>query len=163
MPDLSTTSDPASNFASDNSYRRDGQDEPLPELPPFPSPHPIPISRVVSEFDLNQKHPYPLPTTPSFLLPHSNYPELSIDEEEEEEESSGHLTLAVEPVPPSLLSPSFTPPATPGSSTPALLKEPKSIPVDSSEGVNGGVGLRRPQLVENLPKVNCVVGATIPT
>lgn len=80
--------------------------------------------------------------------------------------------------PPSLLSPAFTPPATPGTQTPALgagpntsisaptsstsTSAPRGVPVDSSVE-SGGCGSKRPRLLETLPKVECVVRARIPT
>lgn len=78
--------------------------------------------------------------------------------------------------PPSLLSPAFTPPATPGTQTPAIIglggsvtanttantSGPKGIPVDSSVPT-GGAGSNRPKLLETLPLVECAVRARIPT
>ena len=69
-----------------------------------------------------------------------------------------------DPPPPSLLSPAFTPPATPGIQTPIGSEAPheriaKSVPVDTS---NVSYTLR-PLLLENLPVVKCVVRARIPT
>ena len=61
--------------------------------------------------------------------------------------------------PPSLLSPAFTPPATPGTGTPALERPPKSIPVDTSLQDPS----TQPRLVEKLPNVTCEVRARIPT
>lgn len=58
--------------------------------------------------------------------------------------------------PANLISPAFTPPATPGTGTPALHREPKGIPVDTTNE-------RPPKLLETLPEVNCVVRARIPT
>ncbi|KAI9754042.1 MAG: GTP cyclohydrolase II [Lichina confinis] len=66
-------------------------------------------------------------------------------------------------VPPSLLSPAFTPPATPGTSTPALQRQPAAIPVDSAKSVLGGARPSKSILLEKLPHVECLVGATIPT
>lgn len=63
--------------------------------------------------------------------------------------------------PPSLLSPAFTPPSTPGTSTPAT-PGPRGVPVDSSIA-SGGCGSKRPKLLETLPHVECVVRARIPT
>ena len=68
-------------------------------------------------------------------------------------------------LPSNLLSPAFTPPATPGrtsgSTTPSLPHEPKSIPVDTaSEPPPAG---KQPRLLERLPIVECVVRARIPT
>ncbi|KAI4121398.1 MAG: hypothetical protein LQ347_006873 [Umbilicaria vellea] len=61
------------------------------------------------------------------------------------------------PPPAALLSPAFTPPSTPGTNTPGLEREPKSIPVDTAS--------RKPppKLLDRLPEVNCVVRARIPT
>jgi GTP cyclohydrolase II len=63
---------------------------------------------------------------------------------------------------PDLVSPQFTPPSTPGFSTPSSQKLPRSVPVDSSTA-NGGCGQKKPKLLEILPDVNCVVRARIPT
>ena len=60
------------------------------------------------------------------------------------------------PPPATLLSPAFTPPATPGTGTPAPQREPKAISVDTTNQ-------RPPKLLEKLPEVNCVVRARIPT
>ncbi|KAK6199872.1 hypothetical protein LQW54_009780 [Pestalotiopsis sp. IQ-011] len=65
------------------------------------------------------------------------------------------------PPPPSLLSPQFTPPATPGTATPST-EQPRSVPVDSSVP-SGGAGLKKPRLLETLPDVQCIVRARIPT
>ncbi|KAI1842064.1 hypothetical protein JX265_013581 [Neoarthrinium moseri] len=65
------------------------------------------------------------------------------------------------PPPPSLLSPQFTPPATPGIATPTT-EQPRSVPVDSSLP-SGGAGAKRPRLLETLPEVQCIVRARIPT
>ncbi|CAH0058759.1 unnamed protein product [Clonostachys solani] len=66
--------------------------------------------------------------------------------------------------PPSLLSPAFTPPATPGSNTPrsAAVAGPRGVPVDSSVP-SGGCGNKKPKLLETLPEVECLVRARIPT
>ena len=60
------------------------------------------------------------------------------------------------PPPPTLLSPAFTPPSTPGAGTPPVHKEPRSVPVDTTSQ-------RPPKLLETLPEVNCIVRARIPT
>lgn len=64
-------------------------------------------------------------------------------------------------VPGNLISPAFTPPATPGFATPSRLHlaEPKSVPVDTLRDPSAV----EPKLVEHLPKVECVVRARIPT
>lgn len=65
-------------------------------------------------------------------------------------------TRAASPPPPNLISPAFTPPATPGAGTPVLLKEPQSIAVDN-------ISHRPQKLLETLPQVECIVRARIPT
>jgi len=65
---------------------------------------------------------------------------------------------------PALISPAFTPPSTPGSTTPLHAKEPRSIPVfpfSSTEPPSDPA--TKPKLVEKLPKVRCEVRARIPT
>ncbi|KAI0390555.1 GTP cyclohydrolase-2 [Xylariaceae sp. FL0594] len=63
--------------------------------------------------------------------------------------------------PPSLLSPAFTPPATPGTATPST-EQARGVPVDSSIP-SGGCGTKKPRLLETLPEVQCIVRARIPT
>ncbi|KAI8715865.1 GTP-cyclohydro2 domain-containing protein [Fusarium sp. LHS14.1] len=75
--------------------------------------------------------------------------------------TEGPETPISQPPPPSLLSPAFTPPSTPGTSTPAT-PGPRGVPVDSSIA-SGGCGSKRPKLLETLPHVECVVRARIPT
>jgi len=80
------------------------------------------------------------------------------------DDKAAHIfpTTPVSQLPPiSLLSPAFTPPATPGTATPSL-SEPRGVPVDSSVPT-GGCGTKRPRLLETLPEVECVVRARIPT
>ena len=88
------------------------------------------------------------------------------------DDSSAHSGPATQmrlPPLPSLLSPAFTPPSTPGTGTPtssvygaAPTSAPRGIPVDSSIS-SGGCGSKKPQLLETLPYVECVVRARIPT
>ncbi|KAL9114427.1 MAG: hypothetical protein Q9227_001508 [Pyrenula ochraceoflavens] len=71
-------------------------------------------------------------------------------------------------VPGTFLSPACTPPSTPGISsgvsTPSHsqreAREPKSVPVDTSVGL---LEKKAPRLLEELPQVECVVRARIPT
>lgn len=65
-------------------------------------------------------------------------------------------------LPPDLLSPAFTPPSTPGFSTPssASRAEPKSTPVDTSIL---DPSIKAPRLLDRLPVVECIVRARIPT
>ncbi|KIW58538.1 GTP cyclohydrolase II [Exophiala xenobiotica] len=65
-------------------------------------------------------------------------------------------------LPNNLISPAFTPPATPGAGTPSrhLHAEPKSIPVDTSLDEPS---TKQPRLVQKLPNVECLVRARIPT
>ncbi|KAH6697328.1 GTP cyclohydrolase II [Plectosphaerella plurivora] len=71
-----------------------------------------------------------------------------------------HAHVSDLPPPPSLLSPAFTPPQTPGTATPS--EAPRGVPVDSSVP-SGGCGTKRPRLLETLPEVECIVRARIPT
>jgi GTP cyclohydrolase II len=61
--------------------------------------------------------------------------------------------------PPNLISPAFTPPATPGTGTPAVERDAKSVVVDTSLESPSDA----PKLVERLPIVRCEVRARIPT
>jgi GTP cyclohydrolase II len=61
--------------------------------------------------------------------------------------------------PPSIISPTFTPPATPGTATPSQPRAPRSIPVDTSTAAD----TPRPELLQTLPEVACEVRARIPT
>lgn len=65
-------------------------------------------------------------------------------------------------LPDNLISPAFTPPATPGAATPSrhLHSEPKSTPVDTSLDDPSS---KQPRLVERIPHVECLVRARIPT
>lgn len=63
---------------------------------------------------------------------------------------------------PGLVSPAFTPPSTPGTTTPISQRRAKSVAVDSTQE-NGGCGSKQPKLLEILPEVNCTVRARIPT
>jgi GTP cyclohydrolase II len=122
----------------DLQLQEDWNDE-VPKLPPFYSPKPILVSRTISELDLNSHNQH-----------HSSIPShLSLS-------PSDHYDL------PGLISPAFTPPSTPGTSTPTLNHPPRSVPVDSSIPI-GGCGSKKPKLLEVLPTVNCVVRARIPT
>ncbi|KAI9742368.1 MAG: GTP cyclohydrolase II [Claussenomyces sp. TS43310] len=114
----------------------DGSDE-VPSLPPFYSPRPTSASRAISDLDLHQ-HASAIP------------PHLSLSTPDTNEELPG------------LVSPAFTPPATPGTRTPAQIREAAGVPVDSSIPT-GGCGSKQPKLLEVLPEVTCVVRARIPT
>lgn len=72
--------------------------------------------------------------------------------------SAAHLTHEHRP-PPSIISPAFTPPATPGTWTPSHPRPPRSIPVDTSAATQ----TLRPELLKQLPEVDCEVRARIPT
>lgn len=77
---------------------------------------------------------------------------------DQDETSIAAAAAAAPPSLPSLLSPSFTPPSTPGASTPAAAR---AIPVDSLDPSFDQYA--RPRLVERLPTVECYVRARIPT
>lgn len=120
-------------------------------LPPFYSPRLTPsASHNPRKHDLNEHddhhddhHHRPHGSAPS---PHPNLSSSSLEQD--------NL--------PGLLSPAFTPPDTPGTTTPAHRREATSVPVDSSIP-DGGCGAKKPRLLEVLPRVTCVVRARIPT
>ncbi|KAK7544780.1 GTP cyclohydrolase-like protein II [Phyllosticta citribraziliensis] len=65
---------------------------------------------------------------------------------------------------PSIISPAFTPPATPGRLLPATERGTQSVPGEGrAEGRSGGPVSDKPKLVEKLPHVECIVRARIPT
>ncbi|KAF2470176.1 uncharacterized protein BDR25DRAFT_334648 [Lindgomyces ingoldianus] len=84
----------------------------------------------------------------------------SVDEAEDQSMQDESLATATphEP-PPSLISPAFTPPATPGFSTPSHPRPPRSTPVDTSLPSDTPA----PNLLQILPVVECEVRARIPT
>lgn len=61
--------------------------------------------------------------------------------------------------PASIISPAFTPPATPGTATPSHPRPPRSVPVDTAHAPDTPA----PELLETLPVVECEVRARIPT
>lgn len=124
------------------------------QLPPFYSPRPIPPQPQVSELDSQaggEKHDTQSPSPTQRKAYTTTKP--------------SHLSLSSTPEPdhvPALLSPAFTPPDTPGTSTPAHRRGAPSVPVDSTIP-DGGCGTKKPKLVPVLPEVTCVVRARIPT
>lgn len=85
----------------------------------------------------------------------------SLDHADDFSLSKDSRDAPAEAPPPSLLSPAFTPPHTPGAQTPTTAG-PRSVPVDSSLP-DGGCGKRKPKLLPQLPEVQCIVRARIPT
>ena len=77
------------------------------------------------------------------------------------EQPSNHAakTLQHHDPPASIISPAFTPPDTPGVQTPSHPRPPRSIPVDTSLQDDSS----RPDLLPELPQVDCEVRARIPT
>ncbi|CBX98554.1 similar to GTP cyclohydrolase II [Plenodomus lingam JN3] len=72
-----------------------------------------------------------------------------------------HPTTQLAHAVPSIISPAFTPPATPaGVSTPSHPRPPRSVPVDTSLLQDDAP---RPELLAKLPHVECEVRARIPT
>ncbi|OAQ61457.1 GTP cyclohydrolase-2 [Pochonia chlamydosporia 170] len=110
-------------------------------LPSFYSPRSTPVDATASGD--HEKHS------------HEHVDELSLAQ------SSRDSTNASQAPPPSLLSPAFTPPQTPGTQTPTRAG-PRGVPVDSSIP-DGGCGNKRPKLLQTLPEVQCIVRARIPT
>jgi len=133
------------------------------ELPSFYSPRTQPEEAAGDDSDIDKdfslSHP-PQPTKSPTFVP------TNVNDHAESTTPPDHSTrLGLAPLP-SLLSPAFTPPATPGVATPnsyvADVRPPRSVPVDSSKDT-GGCGNKRPRLLERLPSVECIVRARIPT
>ncbi|KAI9055045.1 hypothetical protein LZ554_000011 [Drepanopeziza brunnea f. sp. 'monogermtubi'] len=174
MPDMTNSSptNPSSPSSSSTSWDHNhnhnhnhkynvhivDEDDVVPQLPPFYSPRPIPVSRAISELDLN-----------SLSL---NHPSLAVQVQDQSATSRHHESDAETDIEttgelPDLVSPAFTPPSTPGTGTqtpapPQAPHLPKSVPVDSS-AADGGCGQKKPKLLKTLPTVHCVVRARIPT
>ena len=141
MPDINTPPSWVSPNITSPTTPQQKDDEATHLPPPFYSPRPLPVSRTISELDLNA------------IPPLSSIPHLNADH---------HLTSSDLP---DLVSPAFTPPSTPGVQTPSRqhsIHLPRSVPVDSTSA-NGGCGKKKPRLLEKLPEVTCVVRARIPT
>lgn len=151
-PTSSKTRETAEDEDEDEDEEEEAPTDEVSSLPPFYSPRPLPVSRAISELDLNlvsNKTSHP-PSQSGSHEPAQNVSDM---------DSESQL--------PDLVSPQFTPPATPGISTPSSQRDrlhhiPKGVPVDSSVN-DGGCGSKKPKLLENLPDVNCVVRARIPT
>ncbi|KAE8449908.1 GTP cyclohydrolase II [Mollisiaceae sp. DMI_Dod_QoI] len=158
MPTLDNASAPRNNPAS---WYPTEDDDTVPQLPPFYSPRPIPVSRAISELDLNSLHI----THPTFGQEPASTSQPDHDSDRESSLQSAHES---DHELPGLVSPQFTPPSTPGTGTqtPSHSHQhqhlPRSVPVDSSIP-SGGCGTKKPQLLPKLPDVNCVVRARIPT
>ncbi|KAL1649211.1 GTP cyclohydrolase II [Diplodia intermedia] len=117
-----------------------------PAFQPFHTPQPAPADG----------RPQPARNVSDFHLEASTPPRTNTSDSNDEDAHS-------HPPPPSIISPAFTPPATPGGrSTPALSREAASVPVDHSAAAAADEH-SRPALVERLPEVQCVVRARIPT
>lgn len=150
MPDISNTS--PTHHISWAGTRLHDEDDTVPQLPPFYSPRPIPVSRAISELDLN-----------SLSISHPSLAEVvDLEPRSEPHLQSGSSDSEL----PGLVSPAFTPPSTPGTGTQTPSRQhehiPKSVPVDSAVP-DGGCGQKQPKLLDVLPDVNCVVRARIPT
>ncbi|KAG9243958.1 GTP cyclohydrolase II-domain-containing protein [Calycina marina] len=166
MPDLHPSQwHPARDYPSSqqpHSPSEEEEDDEVKKLPPFYSPRPIPISRDVSELDINLSS-IGEPRSSFHQRNHNhNHPNRNHDHDSHSETGSEHHSEL-----PGLVSPQFTPPSTPGIQTPSVLNDslhrlPRGVPVDSSLQ-NGGCGSKKPKLLEKLPEVNCVVRARIPT
>ena len=117
------------------------------DLPSFYSPRSQPARETPNTSTPASGEVKPIPATEH----------LSLDAPAPRPSSKGDI-----PPPPSLLSPAFTPPATPGTPTPGDAQRLKSVPVDSTIPT-GGCGSKRPRLLETLPEVQCIVRARIPT
>ncbi|KAI9812921.1 MAG: GTP cyclohydrolase II [Pycnora praestabilis] len=109
---------------------------------PWSSPLPYSLKITTTTTTTTHMAELELPSHASPVLAPYNYPH-------------AHDFKDAEP-PPTLISPAFTPPSTPGTGTPALQRPAKPIPIDTSLQ-------RTPKLLEKLPVVNCLVRARIPT
>lgn len=107
-----------------------------PAFPPIHSPqaHP-PNNRTISDFHLNYNK-------------HNHHDHDSLRSHHDHHDP-----------PPNLISPAFTPPATPGTGTPVIERDAKSVLVDTSLESPSAA----PKLVQKLPQVWCEVRARIPT
>ncbi|KAK0121462.1 GTP cyclohydrolase II [Cadophora gregata] len=166
MPDLTNSSSPTTPSWSVQTSTEENDE--VPQLPPFYSPRPIPVSRAISELDLNSlslTHPSLAAHAHTHTHERSPTPQRDSDDADTEPEGDGSL--------PGLVSPAFTPPSTPGTGTQTPSRAslhpphaqqhlPKSVPVDSTTA-DGGCGQKKPKLLDKLPDVNCVVRARIPT
>jgi GTP cyclohydrolase II len=132
----------------------------LHQLPPFYSPQSLPVSRTISELDLNKPHHnhnhnhHDLSHSHNYASAIPSHLSLSSPSDSNNNNNNNDAL-------PSLISPAFTPPLTPGAQTPAH-REATGVPVDSSIPT-GGCGSKKPKLLEVLPEVTCVVRARIPT
>lgn len=150
------------------------------QLPSFYSPPTVPQRRDDDDADIarpgfsvsSQHVAHPAASAPTSQTPPprsppaSSLPSHDADADAASTRSSSpspQTPLSDDRPPVSLVSPAFTPPATPGTSTPSLLlSEPRGVPVDSSIP-SGGCGTKQPHLLPRLPHVECVVRARIPT
>jgi GTP cyclohydrolase II len=124
-----------------------------PAFPPTSSSRPNPV-RSFSDLDLNDDHL-------ELVRRVSSTTTASLDHDHDDCDCN-HSDDENAPPPPCMISPAFTPPSTPGTGTttplPHHLRPAKSIPVDTSTDDTPA-----PRLVEQLPEVNCIVRARIPT
>ncbi|KAF2838309.1 GTP cyclohydrolase II [Patellaria atrata CBS 101060] len=94
-----------------------------------------------------------LPSHASPAFPPFNSPRPALDSFNlDSKRTSSHNDL------PPILSPAFTPPATPGTGTPALHRPARSHPINDAS-----TPAQSPKLVDHLPEVHCEVRARIPT
>lgn len=104
------------------------------------------------------------PDLPPLYTPQSGSPvrvdpfDLKASEEPAPKHEQLNKVLRRDP-PASLISPAFTPPTTPGITTPSHARPHRSIPVDTSLQSDSP----RMHLLQNLPEVECEVRARIPT
>ncbi|CAJ2502158.1 Uu.00g095520.m01.CDS01 [Anthostomella pinea] len=129
-------------------------------LPSFYSPHSRPVEEARDDHgDALTSSPRMGPGCDDLSLPppsnHSNHPRSNSIPVPAPVSACSDPAQALPP--PSLVSPAFTPPSTPGAS-----EMPGIVPVDSSVP-SGGCGTKKPRLLETLPEVHCIVRARIPT
>ncbi|OQD78478.1 hypothetical protein PENDEC_c001G05688 [Penicillium decumbens] len=99
------------------------------------------------------------------LAPHSPHPSQTEPVSDNASHKSGIVTGEQTPVlPDSFLSPAFTPPVTPGGSLDLTTNPTEALHKSQSAAIqHQGENTKAPKLLEELPRVECIVRARIPT
>lgn len=153
-----------STAEASSASQRWPQESSTSDLPSFYSPPSKPAQETTGNSANPNQAAHSSSGEPTILSPIPTHDRLTLDTPASAPSSTTIAASRGEvPPPPSLLSPSFTPPATPGTpATEGNVPRLKSVPVDSSIP-SGGCGAKRPRLLETLPNVECIVRARIPT
>ena len=134
----------------------------MPDLPshasPYPSPEPL-NPHQIPEYSLEQN----VTRSPASTIDGGNGEGRTGGRSIYGESNNSHFDTdgTITPaLPDSILSPAFTPPATPGNLTPSLHQHHSSHPIDLRHQI---AHTKPPTLLPRLPHVECVVRARIPT